>query len=92
MVTELAGGNTAIPCTFINNHWRYHLARSCHSQGDCTALAVISACVHVDGARATLIDGLTGRVTKLLVGLVHVEDKPWIASWSHALGDSQNKV
>ena len=47
---------------------------------NCTALAGISACAHVDGACAALIDGLTGRVTKLRVGLVHVEDKPWIPS------------
>ena len=60
MVMELAGGNTAIPCALINNHWRYHLARSCHGQGDCTALAVISACAHAEGAQATLIDGVTG--------------------------------
>jgi hypothetical protein len=92
MVTELAGGNAAIPCTFINNHCRYHLARSCHGQGDCTALAVISACAHVDGACATVIDGLTGRVAELRVCLVHIEDEPWIASWSHALRDSHNKV
>ena len=28
MVTDLAGGNTAMPCIFVNNYWCQHLARS----------------------------------------------------------------
>jgi hypothetical protein len=72
---KLSACNPIPPFTLEDNHWPEVLVRGSHSKGDSTEFAVICTLWHVDGARASLMDGVLGGLLVVSVCLARVSDE-----------------
>ncbi len=80
------------PFTLEDYRWLKDLARGSHSKGNSTVFAIICTHLHVDGARALLMDGVLRRLLVVSICLVHVHDEILIANTTNTLGNCYHHI